>query len=226
MQTRDVLRTELKGGGFLALPDGSGPHPGVVVIHEAYGLNDGIKDIARRLAGEGFAALAVDLFTDRNRAVCMTRYMAGTLLGSVNRYGIFDLKTSLTYLAKLTEVDPKRMGAIGFCMGGGFAVAWACTDSRLKVIAPFYATNPRPLEVMKRICPVVGSYPGKDFTASAGRALERTLDQNGIAHDVKVYPDARHSFFNEHGRAYDREAAEDAWSRVISFFGEQLASRS
>src|SRR5712664_4748444 len=164
METREIDRTELKGGGYLVTPDGPGPHPGVVVIHEAYGLNQNIKDITQRFAREGYVALAVDMFTDRNRAVCMARYMAGSLLGSVNRYGIDDLKSSLTFLAKLPEVDAQRMGAIGFCMGGGFAVAWACTDSRLKAIAPFYATNPRPLALVSRLWPVVGSYPEKDFT--------------------------------------------------------------
>jgi len=145
MATREIDRTELKGGGYLATPDRQGPHPGVVVIHEAYGLNDNIQDITRRFAEAGYVALAVDLFTDRTRAVCMTRYMAGMLLGSVNRYGINDLKAALTFLAKNRDVDARRMGAIGFCMGGAFAIAWACTDSRLKAIAPFYGVNPRPL---------------------------------------------------------------------------------
>jgi carboxymethylenebutenolidase len=222
MRTRDISPSELKGGGYLALDQGTGPRPGVVVIHEASGLNDQIRDVTRRLAGAGYAALAVDLFSGRNRAVCMARYMGGMLGGSVNRYGIDDLRASLTLLAKQPEVDASRMGAIGFCMGGGFAVAWACTDSRLKVIAPFYATNPRPLEVVRRLCPVVGSYPGNDFTARSGKALEAELDRSGIAHDIKVYPDTRHSFFNDRSRTYDKGAAEDSWQRVIQFFGEQF----
>jgi carboxymethylenebutenolidase len=222
MATRDIDRSELKGGGYLATPDQPGPHPGVVVIHEAYGLTDNIRDITRRFADAGYVALAVDLFTDRNRAVCMTRYMAGLILGSVNAYGINDLKAALTYLAKNRDVDAKRMGAIGFCMGGGFAIAWACTDSRLKAIAPFYGTNPRPLEVVRRLCPVVGSYPEKDFTANAGRKLDQALDKSGIAHDIKIYPGAKHSFFNDAGSTYDKSAAEDSWSRVMNFFGEQI----
>jgi len=226
MQTRDIARNELKGGGYLAMPEGAGPHPGVVVIHEAYGLNDNIKDITRRFAESGYMALAVDLFSDRNRAVCMARYMGGMLLGSVNRYGIDDLKAALTYLAKDRTVDAKRLGAIGFCMGGGFAIAWACTDSRLKAIAPFYGANPRPLDVVSRLCPVVGSYPEKDFTANAGRALGRALDQNNIAHDIKIYTDAQHSFFNEKGSRYNRAAAEDSWTRVMKFFGEQIGDRT
>jgi carboxymethylenebutenolidase len=225
IQTHDVAHNELKGGGYLATPEGAGPHPGVVVIHEAYGLNDNIKDIARRFAESGYMALAVDLFSDRNRAVCMARYMGGMLLGSVNRYGIDDLKAALTYLAKDRTVDAKRLGAIGFCMGGGFAIAWACTDSRLKAIAPFYGANPRPLGVVGRLCPVVGSYPEKDFTANAGRALDKALDQHHIAHDIKIYPEARHSFFNDKGSSYNRAAAEDSWNRVMKFFGEQIGDQ-
>lgn len=224
MQTRDIATTEIKGGGYLALPDGSGPHPGVVVIHEAQGLNDHMKDITRRLAEAGYAALAVDLFTGRNRAICMARYMAGTLAGSVNRYGVDDLKSALTYLAKLHEVDAQRMGAIGFCLGGGFAIAWACTDSRLKAIAPFYGTNPRPLDVVKRLCPVVGSYPGQDFTARAGRALDTALGNYDISHDIKIYPGAHHSFFNNELRSYDPAAAADSWHRVLDFFADKLSN--
>jgi carboxymethylenebutenolidase len=222
MQTRDLTTTELKGGGYLATPDGDGPHPGVVVIHEAYGLDDHIKSVTRRFAGAGYAALAVDLFTDRIRAVCMARYMTGLLMGSVNVAGIDDLKSGLTFLAKLPDVDAQRMGAIGFCMGGGFAIAWACTDSRLKAVAPFYGTNPRPLEVTKRLCPVVGSYPEKDFTARSGRALERALTEYGIQHDIKIYPGAEHSFFNDARGRYNEEAAEDAWHRVVTFFDQKL----
>jgi carboxymethylenebutenolidase len=225
MDTREIDRAELKGGGFLVTPDGPGPHPGVVVIHEAYGLNDNIKDITRRFAREGYVALAVDLFTDRNRAVCMARYMAGMLLGSVNRYGINELKTALTYLAKNRDVDAKRMGAIGFCMGGSFAIAWACTDSRLKAIAPFYAVNPRPLDLVSRLCPVVGSYPEKDFTTHAGRTLDHALDEHTIAHDIKIYPGAEHSFMNENAASYNETAAKDSWARVLKFFGEQIGAK-
>jgi carboxymethylenebutenolidase len=149
--------------------------------------------------------------------------MAGMLGGSINRYGISDLQMALTHLGEMPEVDSDRIGAIGFCMGGSFAVAWACTDSRLKAIAPFYAANPRPLEAVKRACPVVGSYPEKDFSAAAGRALDAALDSYGITHDIKVYPGARHSFFDDRSRAYDKVAAADSWTRVLAFFAEHLA---
>ena len=222
MKTREIAHNILKGGGFLALPEGDRPHPGVVVIHEAYGLNDNIRDISQRFANEGYAALAVDLFSDRNKPICMARYMAGMLRGSVNRFGVEDLKIALSYMAGLPEVDPDRIGAIGFCMGGSFAVAWACTDDRLKAVAPFYGANPRPIDAIQRMCPVVGSYPEKDFTASAGRALDVALIRHDIPHDIKIYPGAQHSFFNDTGRSYNKSAAEDAWKRVLGFFDAHL----
>ncbi|HEV2415894.1 MAG TPA: dienelactone hydrolase family protein [Candidatus Dormibacteraeota bacterium] len=223
MQIRDIPTGELRGGGYLATPDGKGPHPGVVVIHEAFGLNEHIKDVTRRIAGAGYAALAVDLFAGQNRVVCMARFMAGTLRGSVNRLGVDDLKSALTHLANMSNVDSERLGAVGFCMGGGFAIAWACTDSRLKAIAPFYAANPRPIDVTSRLCPVVGSYPGQDFTARSGRALDGALTRFGIKHDIKVYPGTRHSFFNDTRSSFNREAANDSWSRLLKFFEEQLS---
>ena len=223
MKTRDIDPSDLSGGGYAALPDANGPHPGVVVIHEAGGLNENIREIAGRFAESGYAALAVDLFGGRNRVLCMARFMAGMLRGAVERPGIRELKSALTYLASLPEVDQDRIGAIGFCMGGSFAIAWACTDDRLKAVAPFYAVNPRPIQSVRRMCPVVGSYPENDFTAGAGRALNEALGKYGIDHDIRIYPGARHSFFNDRGRSYDQQAAADSWSRVMTFFGTHLA---
>lgn len=209
-------------GGYLTLPDGDGRFPAVVVIHEAYGLNDNIEAISRRFAEEGYAALAVDLFSSRNRAVCMFRFFLGLRFRSLDNLGIHDLAGALSYLAGMPKVDESRLGAIGFCMGGGFAIAWACADNRLKVVAPFYATNPRPLDAVARACPVVGSYPGKDFTARSGRALDAELDRCAIPHDIKIYPNAKHSFFNDHSSRYNAPAAEDSWQRVTNFFAEHL----
>ena len=207
----------------LALPAGPGPHPGVVVIHEAFGLNANIRRVADRLAGAGYAALAVDLFANRNRALCMARFFSGILRGSTRSYGVADLRASLDYLQGRSEVDAERCGAVGFCMGGTFAILWACGDDRLRSIAPFYAMNPRPLGAAHRLCPVVGSYPERDFTAGAGRRLEAALDGYGVPHDIKVYPQARHSFFNDDRGAHDPAASEDAWRRVLAFFEEHLA---
>ena len=208
--------------GYLARPEGDGPFPGVVVIHELFGLNENIRDIARRFADAGYIALAVDLFAGRNRAVCMFRFIGEQLFKPLDNNSIRELKTALTFLAEQTGVDNARLGAIGFCMGGSFAIAWACNDDRLKVIAPYYARNPRPLEAVDRLCPVVGSYPSGDFTTAAGQKLDVELDRYNIPHDIKIYPGARHSFFNDKGPTYDAAAAQDSWQRVMSFFKEHI----
>lgn len=208
--------------GYLAYPEGDGPFPGVIVIHEIYGLNDNIKDIARRFADQGYAALAVDLFTGKNRTICMARLLGQQVFSPLNNGSLHHLKSALSYLAEQPRVESNRVGAIGFCMGGGFAIAWACTDDRLKVIAPFYAGNPRPLAAVARACPVVGSYPEQDFTAKQGRRLDAALDEYHVPYDIKIYPNAKHSFFNDQGASYDAEAAQDAWQRVLSYFAEQI----
>lgn len=209
--------------GYLAWPEGEGPFPGVVIIHEAFGLNENIQEITRRFADAGYAAFAVDLFAGRSRTVCMARIIGGMLRGAPERFGIGDLKAALGVLAEQPSVEVDRIGAIGFCMGGGLAVAWACTDDRLRAIAPFYGVNPRPLTAVSRSCPVVGSYPEKDFTARSGRKLDAELGRYGIPRDIKVYEGTRHSFFNDSGKTHDPTASEDAWRRTLAFFEEHLA---
>ncbi len=213
--------------GYLARPEGDGPFPGIVIIHEAFGLNENIKDIARRFADQGYVAFAVDLFAGRNRVICMFRFMSGQLLNSLNSSGVHDLKAALGFLSAQPGVDDSRLGAVGYCMGGSFAIAWACADDRLKAIAPYYGTNPRPLEAVARLCPVVGSYPGNDFTASSGRKLDVELDRYNVPHDIKIYPGAKHSFFNDTSRnSYNEAAAKDSWERVLAFFGEHIGARA
>ncbi|MBM2849120.1 MAG: carboxymethylenebutenolidase [Anaerolineales bacterium] len=107
-------------------------------------------------------------------------------------------------------------------MGGAFAIAWACTDNRLKAIAPYYGRSPRPLEAVARLCPVVGSYPDPDFTTAEGRKLDALLDTYNVPHDIKIYPGARHSFFNDQGPRYNADAAQDSWQRVLAFFKEHV----
>ena len=219
------MKTESLGLAYLALPGGSGPHPGVVVIHEASGLNDNIREICRRFAGEGYAALGVDLFAGRNRGVCMARMFGGAMTGNLDHYGVPALKAALGELARRPEVDAARLGAVGFCLGGSIVLTWACSDDRLAAIAPFYGAAPKPRQAIRRLCPVVGSWPGRDFTTKAAGVLETELTAAGIPHDLKVYPGAKHSFFNDQWRNYHPAAAADAWQRVLAFFAEHVSSR-
>ncbi len=224
------IRTEtvqIPGGtpnlsGYFALPSGEGKLPGVVIIHEAFGLNDNIKSIADRFANEGYAALAVDLFAGRNQVLCMMRFFSGMFLNSLDNAAIRDLKVSLSFMENHPLVDSGKLGAIGFCMGGGFAIAWACTDTRLNVIAPFYGTLPRPADTIARSCPVVASYPEDDWTKSGAVTLEAELAKNNVPHDVKIYPGAKHSFFNDTSRNHNPEASADAWQRTLAFFKQHI----
>jgi carboxymethylenebutenolidase len=208
--------------GYLAVPAGDGPHPALIAIHEVYGLNENMQDIARRYAEQGYVTLSVDLFANRNRAICMFRFFGGMIFNSTDNGAIRDLKAALDWLSARPDVDGSRVGAVGYCMGGGFAIAWACTDNRLKAIAPYYGMNPRPLEAVRRSCPVVGSYPTGDFTTEAGRKLDLALDEYAIAHDIKIYEGAKHSFMNDRGTNYDAAAAGDSWQRTIDFFKEHI----
>ena len=123
---------------FLAIPAVSGPFPGVVIIHEILGLNDNIRDIAGRFASSGYAALAVDLFSSANRAICMARIFHGLLIRPLNNGVVADLQAALDYLGAFPEVDRTRLGAIGFCMGGSYALQLACTVDGLRAASVFY----------------------------------------------------------------------------------------
>jgi len=193
-----------------------------VVVHEAYGLNDNIRGICGRFAAEGYAALGVDLFEGRNHAICMARMFAGGLAGNLDYYGVPALKAALGQLASRPNVDDTRIGAVGFCLGGSVVLTWACTDNRLAAIAPFYGTAPKPRKAIRRLCPVVGSWPDKDITTKAAGVLETELTAAGIPHDLKVYPGTKHSFFNDQLRVYQPTAAADSWQRVLAFFATHV----
>jgi carboxymethylenebutenolidase len=209
--------------GYLAKPDGAGPVPGVLVIHEAGGLNDNIRDITRRLAGAGYVALAVDLFAGGNRAICMVRIIGGALLRPLDNAGLRDLQVSIDWLQRQPDVDAARIGVIGFCLGGGFALALACVEDGLKSAAAFYGGNPRPLSAVAEACPIVGSYPANDpFTRGGAVKLEAALTRYGVPHDIKVYPGAQHSFFNDRLPTFNAEASRDAWERTLVFFRAHL----
>lgn len=210
---------------YFACPEDTLPFPGVVIIHEIFGLNDNIREIAQRFAGEGYAALAVDLFSTGGRVACMARIFYGMLIHPLENGVVGDLHAALDFLGSRPEVDAKRLGAIGFCMGGAYALQMACVEGKkLRAASVFYGTNPRPLEAVARACPVVGSYPEQDFSASAARQLEPMLEKYHVPHDIKIYPGARHSFFNDDRPNYHPEAAADSWQRTLAFFNTYLKS--
>jgi carboxymethylenebutenolidase len=217
----------------LAMPEGNGPHPGVVVLHEAWGLNDDIRRIARRLASEGYVAVAPDLYSHGNRALCLTRLMMDTYTGRASDRTLGDIGAARAALAERPEVDGERLAVIGFCQGGGFALAFAVRGP-VKVAGVNYGAVPKDGDKLAGVCPVVASYGGRDrVMGKLGDRLERHLTELGVPHDVKTYPDVGHSFMGQHENwmsklpnpmalGYSGAEAEDAWRRILGFFAEHL----
>lgn len=219
-----VPRADGKGSmsSFYARPQGSAVLPGVIVIHEVFGLNENIREITSQFAEQGYAALAVDLFSNRNKAICMVQVFYGILLRPLDNPMLRDLNSSMSYLRSQQDVDANRIGAVGFCMGGSYALQLAVTDKGMKAASVYYGMNPKPLESIAQACPIVGHYPDKDFTTVAARELETKLESHHIPHDIKIYENTQHSFVSQHRTPAEEEAAKDAWGRMLSFFGEHL----
>ncbi len=227
LQTSTVSVPRANGKGemesFLAKPDGTGPFPGVIVIHEIFGLNDNIREIAGQFAEQGYAALAVDLFSNRNRMVCMMQIIHGMLIRPLNNSMLDDLKSSVAFLQKQASVDANRIGTVGFCMGGAYALQLAITDKGMKAASVFYGANPKPLDAVAEACPIMGSYPDKDFTTKAARELETSLTNYNVPHDIKIYDNTQHSFYAQQRTPFEVDASKDAWQRMLSFFETHLS---
>ena len=222
--TISVPRANGKGemDSFLAKPEGAGPFPGVIVIHEIFGLNDNIREIAGQFAKQGYTALGVDLFSNRNRMICMMQIVHGMLIRPLHNSMLDDLKSAIAVLQKQPNVDANRIGAVGFCMGGAYALQLAITDKGMKAASVFYGANPKPLEAVAEACPIIGSYPDKDFTTKAAQELEVSLTKYNVSHDIKIYDNTQHSFYNRQRTPFEVDASKDAWQRMLSFFEKHL----
>ena len=209
--------------GFLVIPKQSGRYSAVIVIHEIWGLVDHIKNVANRLAREGFVALAVDLF---DRKVISNIEEGRQLRQTLTEQRIFgDLDGAFNYLKTLEHVKPDRIGSIGFCMGGGLSLQLACRNRELAAAVVFYGRNPSPIDLVKSIrCPILGNYAGADKGIAEADIdlLKQTLAKHGKELDAKIYPGAPHGFFNDTQETYRPDAAKDAWERTLQFFHSHL----
>lgn len=212
-----------KVDAFLVAPTDPGRYPGVIVIHEIWGLVDHIKDVSTRLAREGYVALAVDLFGGKT----LTRLEDGRKLREQisEQNMLADLNAGFAYLKGLKNVNPNRIGCVGFCMGGGLSLLLACHNRELAASVVFYGRNPSPIDLMKNVsCPVLGNYAGADMgiTEADINLLREALTKHGKTFDIKVYPGAPHAFFNDTRDSYRPDAAKDAWERVLGFYAKYL----
>ncbi len=211
--------------GFLALPEADGPLPGVVLIQEWWGLDGHIKAVANRLAGEGYAVLAPDLY---HGAVATEPDEARKLVMALDQpAALREILQAADFLLNLKDqVRGPGVGITGFCMGGGLALqAAASGDPRVGAVAAWYG---KPLDAASAAtvtCPVLGLYGGLDtgIPVADVTAMEAALKAAGVAADIRIYPEAGHAFFNDTRAAgYNAAAAEDAWPRLLAWFGEHL----
>lgn len=218
--------------GVLGIPEGSGPWPAVVVLHELFGVDEEMRKQVAHIASLGYLALMPDLFTSGGMMKCIRTTMKSLQSGTGRAYR--DIEAARLWLAARDDTT-QGVGVIGFCMGGGFAIM---TVADFDVAAINYGILPKDLdEAFEHSCPVVASYGGKDVTLKgAAEKIELTLTKHGVEHDVKEYPNAGHVFMNDKLNGFpwlrpivrvmnfgpEPTSASDAWKRIDAFLGAHL----
>ena len=210
--------------GILYTPAGQGPFPGLIVIHEYWGLNDWVKQQAEKLAGQGYVALAVDLYRGKvaDNADLAHELMRGLPEDRATR----DLRAAFDFLASQASVKKDRIGSIGWCMGGGYSLDTALAEPQLAATVINYgrlATEPS--ELKKINAPILGLFGGQDrgITPDDVKKFQQSMERLGKKIEVKIYPDAGHAFENPNNKqGYRPEDAADAWQRTVDFLATTL----
>ncbi|OBB98545.1 dienelactone hydrolase family protein [Mycobacterium sp. 852002-40037_SCH5390672] len=218
---------------YLAVPDGHGPWPGVLVVQDVLGMTADLRRNTDRFADSGYLALAPALYGRGPKIRCLVRTLCDAVAGHGTAHD--DLVAARDYLVADTRCTGK-VGLAGFCMGADVCLQLA-PRGLFDATAPNYGHLPKDFNSLSRSCPVVASYGAKDMIVSRGTAskLETMLAQGDVPRDVKEYPNVAHSFMNDWrlpwpGRvverivrlSYSEPEAEDAWQRIVSFFKEHL----
>lgn len=212
---------------FVAAPQTKEKRPAIIVVQEWWGLTDHIKDIAKRCAGEGYVAIAPDLYSRLGHALTTDAREAGTLMNTLKQEdGLNDLHATVTYLKSVPEVDATRIGVTGFCMGGSYALMLPCVNLDIKAAVPFYGQVPNPdTPIQKLACPVLYFYGEDDgwITKADVQRLAAALKKYNKLGEIKTYPGAPHAFFRDNDpSAYRPGAAKDAWAKTKAFFKQHL----
>ncbi|MBI2864041.1 MAG: dienelactone hydrolase family protein [Chloroflexi bacterium] len=224
--------------GYLARPLGPGPYPGVIVIHEAFGLLDHTKSLARRFAARGYVTIAPDLFS-RGAAPDPSRLpdVMDKMRGLLDAQAVADLEGAVVALRAVANCSGK-IGCIGHCSGGRHTLLFACNTQNLSAAVDCYGgrvvtdelTRAQPKAVVDMVanlgCPLLGLFGASDTNPSPEHVaqLERELRKHNKTYEFKTYPaDTGHGFFAEYRPSYRQESAVDAWQRIFDFFGKHLS---
>ena len=211
--------------GYLSRPPADGPHPAVLVIHENRGLLPHFPDLTRRLALEGYAAFALDLLSRKGGSAGFpdSGAMRTALREVTQEQAVEDMNASVAYLQAQPFVRPDRIGATGFCYGGGMVWLLAARNPQVRAAVPFYGAAP-PLEEVPNIqASVLGIYAAEDNRINAGVPdLEAALKEQGKSYKFNTYAGANHAFFNDTGSRYHPESAQAAWMETLAWFEQNL----
>jgi carboxymethylenebutenolidase len=213
---------------FLARPDGPGPFPAVIVLHEWWGLDAWMKDQARALAKEGYAALAVDLY--RGKVTANQEEAHQLMMGTPVDRQTRDMKAAFAYLASRKDVAKGRIASLGFCMGGRNSFTLAVEEPTLAAAVVYYGAPPTdPAAIAKIKAPMLGNFGGDDGgpTPAQAKEFEAAAKKAGKTFDLKVYAGAPHAFANPNNpwKGYRKDAATDAWTRTTSFLRRYLVAK-
>jgi len=210
--------------GILYVPAGSGPFPALIVIHEWWGLNDWVKDQASKLSDEGYVTLAIDLY--RGKVATTPDEAHEIMRGVPEDRAKRDLHAAFEFLGSQPNVKKKRIGAIGWCMGGGYSLDVALQEPALAADVINYGHLATDTEALKKInAPILGLFGAQDrgITPDDVHKFQQTLQQLGKKIDVKIYDDAGHAFENPNNKdGYRAADTADAWKRTIEFLTTTL----
>ncbi len=205
-------------------PAGKGPFPGLVVIHEWWGLNDWVKEQASKLADQGYAALAIDLY--RGKVADNPGTAHELMRGVPEDRALRDLHAAVEYLKSLPNVKKDRIASIGWCMGGGYSLDVALQEPTLTAAVINYGHLATDRAALSKInAAILGNFGGKDqgIPPEDVKKFEESLKQAGKKVDIKIYPDAGHAFENPNNKSgYRADDAADAWKRTTNFLASTL----
>jgi len=206
-----------------AAPEGAGPFPAVILVHEWWGLNDWVKQKGEELLKHGFAVLAVDLY--RGRVTADPDEAHELMRGLPDDRAIRDLAAAVDYVRGLPAARDRKIGVMGWCMGGGLALKLAIAHQDLSACVVYYGSLPTDRAALNQIpCPVIGFFGAEDrgIPIKAVTEFEQTMLELNKQVTVKIYERAGHAFLNETRPSYNKAAATDSWKRAVTFLSNHL----